>query len=150
MTPHSDTPQRAEVLLVEDNLPDARLILDILQQGPVAKNVRVVDGGDAALAFLRRTGPYAESPRPDLVVLDLNLPGRDGRDVLREIKNDPSLCCIPVVILTTSSAPTDVRHAYDLHANAYIVKPLGLDAFTDVIRGVEAFWLAMAQLPGPA
>jgi CheY-like chemotaxis protein len=80
----------------------------------------------------------------------LNLPGIDGREVLREIKNDPGLCCIPVVVLTTSSAPTDVQHAYDLHANAYIVKPLGLDAFTAVIRAVEDFWLAMAQRPGSA
>lgn len=140
----------AEVLLVDDNRPDARLIQEILRQGRVPKNVRAVDGGDDALAFLRRTGPYVGAPRPSLVVLDLNLPGRDGRDVLREIKNDPGLRSIPVVVLTTSSAPTDVQHAYDLHANAYIVKPLGLDAFTDVIRAVEEFWLAMAQRPGSA
>jgi CheY-like chemotaxis protein len=145
-----ETPQLAEVLLVEDNRPDARLIREILIQGRVPKNVRVVDGGDDALAFLRRTGPYATAPRPSLVVLDLNLPGRDGREVLREIKTDRSLRHIPVVVLTTSSAPTDVQHAYELHANAYIVKPLGLDAFTEVIRAVEDFWLRMAQRPGSA
>jgi len=96
------------------------------------------------------TGAFEGAPRPDIVLLDLNLPKRDGMQVLREIKSDPLLCRIPVVVLTTSSAPTDVRHAYDLHANAYIVKPLGLDAFTKVIRGIEEFWLGMAHLPGPS
>ncbi len=138
----------AEVLLVEDNRPDARLIEEILLEGRVPKTIRVVEGGDEALAFLRREGRFVEAPRPSLVVLDLNLPGRDGRDVLREIKSDPALCRIPVVILTTSGAPTDVQQAYDLQANAYIVKPIGLDAFTEVIRTIEAFWLRVAQLPG--
>ena len=138
----------AEVLLIEDSHPDARLIEEILLNGRAPKHVRVVRGGGEALSFLRRTGVYVDAPRPNLVVLDLNLPGIDGREVLRQIKNDPALRCIPVVVFTTSGAPTDVRQAYDLQANAYIVKPVGLDAFTDVIRVVEEFWLAIAQRPG--
>ena len=139
----------AEVLIVEDNVPDARLIESILRRGPVPKTVRVVGGGVDAMAFLRREGAFVEASRPSLVLLDLNLPGKDGREVLEEMKGDPDLRCIPVVVLTTSGAPTDVRHAYDLHANAYIVKPVGLDAFTAAIRAVEEFWLATAQIPGP-
>lgn len=148
MNRNHGNPRIVEVLLVEDNVPDARLIKDILGHGPVPKNVRVAGGGDEALAFLRRKGAFLDAPRPSLVILDLNLPGRDGRDVLREIKSDIKLRCIPVVVLTTSGAPTDVQHAYDLHANAYIVKPVGLDAFTEAIQAVERFWLASAQLPG--
>ncbi len=140
----------AEVLLVEDSHPDARLIEEILAAGRVPKNVHVVRNGTDALAFLRRAGAYLEAPRPSLVVLDLNLPGIDGRDVLREIKNDASLRRIPVVVFPASSAPGDVHQAYDLHANAYIVKPVGLDAFADVIRQVEEFWLTVAHRPGVA
>jgi CheY-like chemotaxis protein len=147
MSPHRKHPLPPEILLVEDSPPDARLIEEILLLGPVPKKVRVVGNGDDALSFLRRRGVYQNAPRPRLVVLDLNLPGRDGRDVLREIKNDVDLRCIPVVVLTTSGAPTDVQNAYDLHANAYIVKPMRLDAFTDVIRAVEDFWLTRVQLP---
>lgn len=147
MSRNRETP-RIEVLLVEDNPPDARLIKEILCCGSVPKNVRVASDGDEALSFLRRQGEFRDAARPKLVILDLNLPGRDGREVLREIKNDPKLRCIPVVVLTTSGAPTDVQHAYDLQANAYIVKPVGLDAFTEAIQAVERFWLSNAQLPG--
>lgn len=136
-----------EVLVVEDNPPDARLIEEILRRGSIRKNVRVAGNGDEALAFLRREGAFVDAARPSLVILDLNLPGRDGREVLREIKSDPNLRCIPVVVLTTSGAPIDVQHAYDLSANAYIVKPVGLDAFTEAIQAVERFWLSSAQLP---
>jgi CheY-like chemotaxis protein len=149
VTPSRHQRRQAEVLLVEDNPADARLIAEILRGGPIPKNLRVVGNGDEALRFMRRQGAYIEAPRPSLVVLDLNLPGTDGRDVLRELKSDPDLRCIPVVVLTTSGAPTDVRHAYELQANAYVVKPVGLDAFTEVIRALEQFWLAKAQLPGP-
>ena len=149
MTPTRDQRRPAEVLVVEDNPADARLIAEILRGGPVPKNVRVIACGDEAMRFLRRQGGFLEAPRPNLVVLDLNLPGRDGRDVLRGIKNDDDLRLIPVVVFTTSAAATDVRHAYELRANAYLVKPVGLDAFTDVIRAVEDFWLAKAQRPGP-
>ena len=150
MSPGREQRHAAEVLLVEDNPADARLITEILGRGPVPKRIRVVGGGDEALVLLRRRGVALEAPRPSLVVLDLNLPGRDGRDVLREMKQDPELRCIPVVVFTTSSALTDVRQAYELQANAYLVKPIGLDAFTEVIRAVEDFWLAKAQLPGPS
>jgi len=143
-------PAPVEILLVEDNRPDARLIEEILRQGRVPKNISVVTEGDEALAFLQRRGVHAEAPRPALVVLDLNLPGRDGRELLREIKGDPALRRIPVVVLTTSDAPGDVQQAYDLQANAYIVKPVGLDAFTEVILAIEQFWLAIALHPEPA
>jgi CheY-like chemotaxis protein len=136
------------VLVVEDNPPDARLIEELLRLGPLPKNIHIVGSGDEAMAFLRRREAFADAPRPQLVVLDLNLPGSDGRDVLSDIKQDPELCGIPVVILTTSVAPSDVQHAYDLHANAYVVKPVGLDAFTSLIRALEEFWLAKVQLPG--
>jgi two-component system, chemotaxis family, response regulator Rcp1 len=141
-------PDVVEVLVVEDNPPEARLIAEILLHGSVRKNVRIAGDGDEALAFLRRQGPFVDAARPSLVILDLNLPGMDGREVLREIKNDPKLRCIPVVVLTTSGAPIDVRHAYDLQANAYLVKPVGLDAFTEAVQAVERFWLSNAQLPG--
>lgn len=136
-----------EVLLVEDHPPDARLIEEAFRAGPRPKTVHTVSGGDEAMSYLLRRSPFADAARPKLVVLDLNLPGRDGRDVLREIKSDPDLRRIPIVVLTASDAPSDVENAYDLHANAYIVKPVGLDAFTDVIRAVEEFWLGRAHLP---
>ena len=148
MNRRGGTPHVVEVLVVEDNPPDARLIEEILRNGTVRKNVRVAVNGDEALAFLRREGPFVDAARPSLVILDLNLPGRDGREVLREIKSDPKLRCLPVVVLTTSGAPIDVQNAYDLQANAYIVKPVGLDAFTEAIQAVERFWLSSAQLPG--
>ena len=147
MNPHRANRKVPAVLVVEDNPPDARLIDELLRSGPLPKTVHVVGSGDEAMSFLRRQGAFGDAPRPQLVVLDLNLPGCDGREVLSEIKNDPELRSIPVVILTTSVAPTDVQHAYDLHANAYVVKPVGLDAFTNLILALEEFWLAKAQLP---
>lgn len=147
MRPHRGHRRIPVVLVVEDNPPDARLIDELLKAGPLAKTVHLVGSGDEAMSFLRRRGAYADAPRPQLVVLDLNLPGCDGRDVLSDIKNDPELRAIPVIILTTSVAPTDVQHAYELHANAYIVKPVGLDAFAALILALEEFWLAKVQLP---
>jgi CheY-like chemotaxis protein len=149
VTPARYQRRLAEVLLVEDNPADARLIAEILRGSPVPKHLHVLGSGDEALCFLRRRAPFLDAPRPSLVVLDLNLPGRDGRDVLGELKGDPELRWIPVVVFTTSGAPSDVRHAYELQANAYVVKPVGLDAFTDVVLAMEHFWLAKAQLPGP-
>ena len=133
----------ASILLVEDNRADIRLMVDLLEAGKVPKTVTLARDGDEALALLRRI------PRPDLVVLDLNLPRRDGRAVLAEMKSDPGLRTIPVIVMTTSSSEADVSVAYDLHANCYIVKPLGLDELATAVRAIEEFWLAgVARLPG--
>ena len=144
----TQTPVRpAEVLLVEDNPGDARLTLEALKEGKVLNRVSVVPDGVEAMAFLRRQGPYADVPRPDLILLDLNLPKKDGREVLAEIKADPGLKRIPVVILTTSQAEEDIARTYDLHANCYVTKPVDLDKFLEVVRSIEDFWLAFVQLP---
>jgi chemotaxis family two-component system response regulator Rcp1 len=136
-----------ELLLVEDNPGDVELTREALEEARVRNRLSVVGDGVEALAFLRREGPYAGAPRPDLVMLDLNLPRKDGREVLAEIKQDPELRRIPVVVLTTSEAEKDVLGAYELHANAYIVKPVDLDQFLGVVRSVEGFWLAVVRLP---
>ena len=144
----TQTPVRpAEVLLVEDNPGDARLTLEALKEGKVLNRVSVVPDGVEAMAFLRRQGPYADVPRPNLILLDLNLPKKDGREVLAEIKTDPDLKRIPVVILTTSQAEEDIARTYDLHANCYVTKPVDLDKFLEVVRSIEDFWLAIVQLP---
>ncbi len=144
----TQTPVRpAEVLLVEDNPGDARLTLEALKEGKVLNRVSVVSDGVEAVAFLRRQGPYADAPRPNLILLDLNLPKKDGREVLAEIKADPGLKRIPVVILTTSQAEEDIAKTYDLHANCYVTKPVDLDKFLEVVRSIEDFWLAIVQLP---
>jgi CheY-like chemotaxis protein len=136
-----------ELLLVEDNPGDVELTREALEEARVRNRLSVVDDGVQALAFLRRTGRYADAPRPDLVLLDLNLPRKDGREVLAEIKADPELRRIPVVVLTTSEAERDVLAAYELHANAYIVKPVDLDQFLAVVRSVEGFWLTVVKFP---
>lgn len=138
-----------QILLVEDNVEDIELTLEVLRDVQIINQVRVVTDGDAALAFLRQEGQYTAEPRPDLVLLDLNLPRRDGREVLREIKSDPRLRRIPVIVLTTSEEERDILRAYDDHVNAYIQKPLGLDAFVTVARAIEDFWLAIVRLPPP-
>ncbi len=144
----TQTPVRpAEVLLVEDNPGDARLTQEALKEGKVLNRVSVVPDGIEAMAFLRRQGPYADVPRPNLILLDLNLPKKDGREVLAEIKADPDLKRIPVVILTTSQAEEDIARTYDLHANCYVTKPVDLDKFLEVVRSIEDFWLAFVQLP---
>lgn len=141
-----------DILLVEDSPGDVRLTREALKEGGIANELHVAHDGEQALAFLRREGSYADAPRPELVLLDLNLPRLDGREVLREIKSDPSLKRIPVVVLTTSTAEEDVLRVYDLHGNCYIAKPVAFERFLDVVQSIEDFWLSIVQLPrdGPA
>jgi CheY-like chemotaxis protein len=137
-----------QILLVEDNPGDVRLTREVLKDGRINNTLNVVRDGVEALAFLRREGEYADARPQDLVLLDLNLPKKDGREVLAEMKADPVLRRIPVIILTTSSAELDILDAYDLHANCYITKPVDLDQFTKVVRSIEEFWLSIVKLPG--
>lgn len=132
-----------EILLVEDNPADVRLTQEALREGKVKNNLSVARDGEEALAFLRREG----QARPDLILLDLNLPRRDGREVLKEIKADPELRRIPVVVLTTSSAEVDILKSYELHANCYITKPVDLDQFITVVKSIDDFWLTIVKLP---
>jgi chemotaxis family two-component system response regulator Rcp1 len=136
-----------EILLVEDNPGDVRLTEEVLMEGKVRNNLQVVGDGVEAMAFLRRENSYAEAPRPDLILLDLNLPKKDGREVLQEIKADLQLKTIPVVVLTTSAADEDILRSYDLCANCYITKPVDLDQFIRVVRAIETFWLTIVSLP---
>ncbi len=136
-----------EILLVEDNVADVRLTMEALKEAKVYNRLSVVDDGVKAMEFLRRTGPYADAPFPDLILLDLNLPRKDGREVLAEVKADPELRRIPVVVLTTSQAQEDVLRAYDLHANCYISKPVGFEQFVTVVQALEDFWLTIVKLP---
>lgn len=137
----------ADVLLVEDNPAEARLLAEVIRGSPVRINPVLAMNGDDALGYLRRLGPHAAARRPQLVLLDLNLPGRDGREILEEIKRDPALLRIPVVILTTSGSPRDVRRAYDAHANCFITKPAELAEYRRVLRAVVEFWLCIVKLP---
>ena len=137
-----------EILLVEDSPGDVRLTQEALRDAKVRNNLHVVRDGVEAMAFLRREGArFAECPRPDLVLLDLNLPRMSGHEVLADIKADPALRRIPVVILTTSQAEQDVLRTYDLHANCYITKPVDLDQFITVVQSIEDFWLTIVRLP---
>jgi two-component system, chemotaxis family, response regulator Rcp1 len=136
-----------EILLVEDNPGDVRLTREALKEGKVSNRLHVATDGVEALAFLRREGEYADAVRPDLILLDLNLPKKDGRQVLGEVKADPALRQIPVVILTSSQAEEDICRSYDLHANCYVTKPVDLDRFMTVVRAVEDFWLTIVRLP---
>jgi len=136
-----------EILLVEDNPGDVRLTKESLKGSKLLNTMSVVTDGVEALAFLRREGPYAAAARPDLILLDLNMPKKDGREVLAEIKVDEHLRRIPVVVLTTSGAEQDIRQAYDLHANCYIKKPVNLDQLSAVVRAIEAFWFTIVKLP---
>ena len=142
--------ESVEILLVEDNPGDVRLTQEALKETKLRNNLNVVWDGEEAMAFLRREGQYADAPRPDLVLLDLNLPKKDGREVLAEMKGDPGLKRIPVVILTTSMAEADVLRMYDLHANCYVTKPVDLDQFIRVVQTIEEFWLTIVSLPGEA
>jgi len=139
--------QPIEILLVEDNPGDADLARDALEHSKVRNDVHVVQDGVAAMDFLRRTGKYADAVRPDLILLDLNLPKKDGREVLAEIKADEELKRIPVVILTTSRAEKDVLKTYNLHANCYITKPFELTQFVNVVKSIEDFWFTIVKLP---
>jgi CheY-like chemotaxis protein len=136
-----------EILLVEDNPGDVELTREALLESKIHMDLSVVPDGVEALAFLRREGQYAHAPRPDLILLDLNLPKKDGRTVLGEIKQDRSLRNIPVVILTSSQAEQDIVRAYDLHANCYVTKPVDLDQFISIVQSIEQFWLTVVKLP---
>ena len=138
-----------EILLVEDNLPDVRLTLEALKDAKVRNNLHVTHDGVEAMAFLRNEGQFKDAPRPDLILLDLNLPRKDGREVLDEIKKDERLEHIPVVILTTSQAEQDILRSYHLRANAFITKPVDLDQFFRVIKSIEEFWLEIVRLGRP-
>jgi CheY-like chemotaxis protein len=141
------TSRAIEILLVEDNPGDARLTLEAFKDGKVLNNLSVVHDGVAALAYLRKQAPYTAAVTPDLILLDLNLPKMDGREVLTAIKDDPALKTIPVVVLTTSSSQEDVVSAYGRHANCYITKPVDLDQFLRVVQSIESFWLSLVRLP---
>jgi CheY-like chemotaxis protein len=145
MAPHRAS-SLIEILLVEDNPGDIRLTQEALRESKVLNNLAVAKNGVEALQMLRREEPYVSQPRPDLILLDLNLPRKDGREVLMEIKADPLLRRIPVVVLTTSEAEGDVLRAYDLGANCYIVKPVDLDQFITVVQTIEGFWLSIVKL----
>ncbi|HSZ18735.1 MAG TPA: response regulator [Candidatus Acidoferrum sp.] len=136
-----------DILLVEDNAGDVRLTQEVLKGSKVRNNLMVATNGKEALNCLRRQGKYSSSPRPDLILLDLNLPVMDGREVLQQIKEDSDLKRIPVVILTTSKAEEDILKTYNLHANCYVTKPVDLDQFVKVVRSLEDFWLAIVKLP---
>jgi CheY-like chemotaxis protein len=135
------------VLLVEDDPGDVLLSQEAFAQSAISSKLHVAADGDQAIAFLRRTGPYASAPRPGLILLDLNLPRRGGLEVLAELKEDQDLKIIPVVVLTTSAAEEDILRSYQLHANAYVTKPTSFDLFIDAIRQVDNFYLALARLP---
>lgn len=137
----------ADVLLVEDNPSDVRLTREAMKEGRVLNNLHVVGDGEAAIAFLMRKPPYEQAPRPDLVLLDLNLPKKSGREVLAIIKQHPDLRTIPIIVLTTSRAEEDILRTYELHANCFITKPVDLDKFISVVQQVENFWLSVVRLP---
>ncbi len=142
-------PTRAmAVLLVDDDPGDVLMIEEALESIGAPRNVYVVNDGEEAVSFLRRTGAHEDAPRPDVILLDLNMPRMDGRQVLAEIKNDPELRSIPIVVLTTSQAPSDILSSYSLHANAYVTKPMNLDGLTEVVRRIDHFYAKIAALPG--
>jgi CheY-like chemotaxis protein len=135
------------ILIVEDNPADVRLTREAFAETPLRPTLHVARDGVEALAFLRREPPFADAPEPDMILLDLNLPRKDGRELLREIKGDPLLRRTPVVVLTTSRAPADVQQSYALHANCYLTKPVDLDGFLELVQRVEQFWLSTVTLP---
>jgi CheY-like chemotaxis protein len=143
----AQTIRPVEILLVEDNPGDVRLTLEALKDGKVMNRLNVVEDGVAALDYLYKRAPYTGVMRPDLILLDLNLPKKNGREILATIKSDDTLKTIPVVILTTSQAEEDVMRSYVLHANCYISKPVGFEHFTHIVRSIELFWLTIVQLP---
>ena len=135
------------ILLVEDSPTDIDLTREGLEMGKLANNLTVIEDGVEALAYLRKEGAYSDAIRPDLVLLDLNLPGKDGREVLEDMKNDPDLMSIPVVVLTSSKAEEDIARTYKLHANCYITKPVNFSRFVEVVKGIEDFWFSIVKLP---
>ena len=139
-----------EILLVEDNPGDVRLTQEALDEARVINRLSVVEDGMDAMDFLYREGTYSEAPRPDLILLDLNLPKKDGREVLAEVKDDATLKQIPIIVMTTSKAEEDIIKTYNLHANCYITKPVDFDEFIGVVKSIENFWLSIVKLPGNA
>jgi len=142
-----ETCKAIEILLVEDSPSDVRLTIEALKDAKVSNRLSVVSDGVEAIAFLKKVGKYADSPCPDLILLDLNLPKKDGREVLKEIKQDENLKAIPVVVITTSKSDEDILKSYNLHANCYITKPIGLEQFLIVVKAIESFWLKIVKLP---
>ncbi|MGA2300510.1 MAG: response regulator [Candidatus Acidiferrum sp.] len=140
-------PQSVDILLVEDNPGDVRLIQEALQDGKLLNRIATVSDGQKALAYLRKQGSYTQAPRPDLILLDLNIPRKDGREVLAEIKADPHLRSIPVVIVTSSQAEEDILRSYNTHANCYVTKPVDLEKFVAVVKAIEEFWVTIVKLP---
>ena len=140
-------PQRIDILLVEDDPGDVELTKEGLQEAKMLVTLHVVEDGEKALRFLRKEAPYTEAARPDIILLDLNMPRKDGKETLQEIKADPALRAIPVVILTTSEAETDIARCYDLGANCYITKPISFEAFTKVVAMIEEFWFTIVRMP---
>ncbi len=136
-----------EILLVEDNVRDARLAEETLKDSKINNSLYHVEDGEEAMRFLRRQAEYSDATHPDLVLLDLNLPRKDGREVLAEIKEDSKLKLVPVVVMTTSEAERDLVKSYDLHANAYVVKPIDLERFIEVVQSIEVFWFTIVKLP---
>ena len=136
-----------EILLVEDNPADVRLTVESLKEGKVCNILHVAEDGEEAISFLQKKGKYADKPRPDLIILDLNLPKKSGHEVLAEIKGDDKLRRIPVVVLSASKAEEDIHRSYGLHANCYITKPVDLDQFIHVIKTVNSFWFSVVKLP---
>jgi len=147
MTAEGKRGRPIEILMVEDNPDDVELAVEALKDGKVGNHLTVMKDGEEAIAYLRCEGKHRHAVRPDLILLDLNMPRKNGRDVLREVKGDPSLRRIPVVILTTSQAEEDILHTYDLHANCYISKPVDFNQFLKVVRSIEDFWLTVVKLP---
>ncbi len=141
------TARQIEILLVEDNEGDVGLVEEVFQEAKIRNNLNIAEDGEEAMLFLRKEGKFSDVPSPDIILLDLNLPGKDGREVLKEIKEDNELKRIPVVILTTSKAEEDVLKSYNLHANSYITKPVDFDQFLKVIKSIENFWLDIVKLP---
>jgi len=137
-----------QILLVEDSPSDAKLTMSALKLAKVANELHHVEDGVLAMEFLGRKGKYSQVPRPDLILLDLNLPRKDGREVLEELKADPKYNTIPVIVLTTSSAENDILRSYQLHANCYVTKPVNFDRFLECVRSIEQFWLSVVVLPG--
>jgi two-component system, chemotaxis family, response regulator Rcp1 len=146
-TVNPDLGRPIEILLVEDSPSDTDLTVEALAAAKVTNRLSIVEDGVQAMEFLHREGQYAQAPRPDLILLDLNLPRKDGREVLAEVRSDEKLTAIPVVVLTTSQAEQDVLRAYALHANCYITKPVDFQQFLEVIEAIEGFWLSVVKLP---
>ncbi|NEO69955.1 response regulator [Moorena sp. SIO3H5] len=144
---YRNSSQRIEILLVEDNHGDVDLTKATLNNSKIRNNLQTVTNGKEAMAFLRQESPYTKAPRPDVILLDLNLPVMDGREVLAQIKSDPKLSLIPVIILTSSDSDQDILTSYKLNANAYVTKPLELEQFVKVLKSIENFWLSIVKLP---